>query len=154
MTTIDTTDWLLVVKDEEVQYAFLRVALKSILPEVHTVHATNVITALSYLQACLIEQRPLPRLILSDLYLSLQPEGFHLVGTIDSTSAGMTHLYQLLTSSLSNSVDQPAIPQAEPAYMDKPSVFTEWEEFLVHIQTYWQRGATSSLNRHFVSSPN
>ncbi|AUD06647.1 hypothetical protein [Spirosoma pollinicola] len=83
MTTINTTDWLLVVKDEEVQWAFLRTALRGILPEVYTVHAPNVVTALSYLQACLLEQRTLPRLILSDLYLSLQPEGFHLVGTIE-----------------------------------------------------------------------
>jgi CheY-like chemotaxis protein len=138
-------DWMLVVDDQNDQWTILRGSLQRILPQVPTSRVPNVITALSQLQACLLEKRPLPRLILTDLYLPQREDGFHLVAALKSPASGLAHLPVVVMSSSKEMVDQQITTRYGVAYLVKPQYVEESEAFLARLKRHWDQSDTNRL---------
>lgn len=94
------------------------------------VRVSTVITALSHLQACLIEQQPLPRLVLANLYLPRREDGFHLLSALKSPTSGLSHLPVVVMSSSTDLADERAVRERGVYFLDKPAQFTEWQALL------------------------
>jgi CheY-like chemotaxis protein len=138
--TIGSEDWMLVVDDQDEFWQLLQLNLKQRLAARQLVRASSVITALSLLQTCLMNQQPLPRLILVDLYLPRREDGFHLLGALKSNASGLSHLPVVIISSSTDPSDQQAMRQQGAPYLVKPT--QHWHEFLNQLQRYWGRAVS------------
>lgn len=137
MSYIDTPEWILVVEDQEDPWTLLQGHLSRLFPGTHLVRASNVITALSHLQAGVMERQSLPRLVLSDLYLPRREDGFHLLTALKSRSSGLTHLPVVMISSSTDPVDEQAVKEGGAAFLTRPANGNEWPVFLHRLKQRW-----------------
>ncbi|WP_461136616.1 response regulator [Spirosoma lituiforme] len=133
------TNWMLVVEDQIDLWVLLKKHLKGVLPLVHLVHVANASTALSYLHSCSLEGRPLPQLILSDLYTPQLNDGLGLLTSLKEFSSGYHHLPIVIMSSSTNDQDRQEVNYRGGTYLLKPTGVEEWSEFLQSIHHYWHK---------------
>ncbi|AUD03442.1 response regulator [Spirosoma pollinicola] len=132
------TDWMLIAEDQIDLWILLRAHLQRVLPDVQLVHLIDAPTALSYLQCCLIERQPLPRLILSNLYMPHLEDGLGLLTSLKEPSSSFRHLPVVMVSSSTYIQDRQEVNRRGSSYLSKPASYEEWSEFLRTLSQYWQ----------------
>ncbi len=137
-------DWLLVVEDQDDLWTILQAHLRRLLPGVPLVRISQVIPALSHLQTCLAGQQPLPRLVLSNLYLPRREDGFHLLHVLKSPASGLSHLPVIMMSSSTDPTDEQAALEQGATFLAKPTQFPHWQLFTNRLQQLWNLGPNTS----------
>lgn len=132
----------MVVEDQVDAWRLLKGALRRTLPHVLTVDAGNGPTALSYLQGCLVERRPLPRMILMDLYMPTLEDGLQLLHTLKEPTSAYHHLPVVVMSSSTDPRDRQQITQRGSSFLTKPISYADWDSFLASIDRYWAESLT------------
>ncbi|GAB2524819.1 response regulator [Spirosoma aerophilum] len=135
-------DWMMVVEDQGDIWRILNGALKRALPDVPTRHAANGPTALSHLQACLVDQRLLPRMILMDLYMPNVEDGLALLNTLKAPDSRLSHLPVVVMSSSTNPLDRQQVTGRNVSFLVKPLFYTDWDTFLDTVHQYWDDSTT------------
>ncbi|GAB3027146.1 response regulator [Spirosoma pulveris] len=135
-------NWMMVVEDQVDTWRLLKGALRRTLPNVLTVDASNGPTALSYLHGCLVERRPLPRMILMDLYMPTLEDGLQLLYTLKEPTSDYRHLPVVVMSSSTDPRDRQQITQRGSNYLTKPVSYADWDSFLSSVDQYWQESLT------------
>jgi CheY-like chemotaxis protein len=136
-------DWLMVVEDQVDVWRILKGALKQALPDVPTRHAVNGPTALSHLQACLIEHKSLPRMILMDLYMPKVEDGLALLNTLKDPVFKLSHVPVIVMSSSTNPLDQQQVTRQQVSFLTKPLFHSEWNTFLASVHQHWYESAAT-----------
>lgn len=139
MTSIQSTDWMLVVEDQIDLWVLLKAHLKTVLPQVQLIHASNKPAALSCLEACLLEGQLLPRMVLSDLYMPYPEDGLSLLTSLKESSSIYGHLPIVIVSSSTNDQDRQEVNRRGGTYLAKPVDHNEWIDYLKCIRHYWHK---------------
>ncbi|MCX6219109.1 response regulator [Spirosoma sp.] len=135
-------NWMMVVEDQVDAWLLLKGALRRTLPHVLTVDASNGPTALSYLHGCLVERRPLPRMILMDLYMPALEDGLKLLHTLKEPASAYSHLPVVVMSSSTDPHDRQHVTQRGSSYLTKPLSYSDWDSFLASIDHHWNESLT------------
>lgn len=133
---------ILVVEDNDDQWFITRWALLRTLPEVTIVRTGSTLDTLGYLTACAYEQRPLPALILLDLYLPDREEGWAVLESIKQHPSFRRIPVIMLSSSASNADIEQSYFQRSSSYMVKPTSYPEWLVLFNYFRRYWLESVT------------
>ena len=133
---------ILVVEDNADHWLIIRSALSQCFPEVEPIWMNNTIQVISYLESCSTADKPLPRLIICDLYLPRNEDGFMLLESIKSHP-----IYrQLPIVVLSHSEDSQDIARSYmysiASYIVKPISYHQWLNCFYTFRRYWLEAVT------------
>lgn len=128
---------ILVVEDNADQWLIIRSALAQCFPEVEPIWMNNNTQVVHYLESCLSDDKQLPRLVISDLYLPRREDGFSLLEFIK----GHDVFRQLPVVILSNSEDHKDIEKSYAlsiaSYIVKPVTYHQWLNCFYTFRRYW-----------------
>ena len=135
---------LLIIEDHFDHWHLIQRGLQALLPEVKLIWVTTDAEALEFLQSCVAQQSPLPRLVLLDLYLPLREDGFKVLKQVKTLAPVLKRLPIVILSS-SNHLDDisEAYELGASSYFTKPAQFSEWAGYFQTIFEYW--GLTVTL---------
>ncbi|AUD02613.1 response regulator [Spirosoma pollinicola] len=133
---------ILVVEDNADNWLIIRSALSQCFPEVEPIWMNNTMQVISYLESCTSSEKPLPRLIISDLYLPRNEDGFMLLESIKSHP-----IYrQLPIVILSHSEDSQDVARSYTysiaSYIVKPISYHQWLNCFYTFRRYWLEAVT------------
>lgn len=139
---------LLIVEDSPDQQTLIGQLLTKTLPELIPSWAADASSALAYLADCETERRPLPRLILLDLYLPSREDGLEILRQLKAQSV----LSRVPVVVLSRSDDREDIRTAydlgAASYIAKPSTMDAWLAYFESVRHYWF-GAVTFPSIHY-----
>lgn len=133
---------ILVVDDNDDQWFIARWAILNTRPDIKVVRTCNALETLSYLAACVCDHRPLPALILLDLYLPDREEGWSLLESIKAHD-GFRRLPVVILSNSTNPDDiVHSYERRSSSYLVKPTSYAEWLACFNHFTRYWLESVT------------
>ena len=137
---------ILIVEDNADQWLLIRSALTQCFPEAEPVWMNYGAQTLTYLDACSLSEIKLPRLILLDLYLPSQEEGWALLNSLKAHP----RYCQIPIVVLSHSKDPNDILKAYAlgvaSYAVKPTAYHQWLNHFYVFRRYWWESVTLPLN--------
>lgn len=133
---------ILVIEDKADEWFLTRWVLLKQFSNVELIWFPKATQVVPYLNACLIHEYDLPRLILIDLYLPDIQIGLSLLHTIKSHP-----IFQQIPAITLSRSDNPedilqAFNNASDGYVVKPDNYQQWGDALAILQTYWSQPAT------------
>ena len=133
---------VLIVEDNPDQWLIMQSALRNYLPNVQTAWAAGVNGALGYLDECTAEERPLPRLILLDLYLPDREQGWQLLKILKEHPR--YHETPVIVVSYSANRDdiRQTYKRGGTSYIVKPTEYPQWLNCFQMFKTYWWDAVT------------
>ncbi|MEZ0539556.1 response regulator [Fibrella arboris] len=129
--------WLLVVEDQPDLWRILELYLKRLLPHVPTIHALNAPAALTQLEQTVAAGKPLPRLVLTNLYMPKLEDGLNFLTSLQEPGSAYQTVPIIVISSSVNAGDKQQVHQRGATYFTKPISSEQWFTFFKSIQTYW-----------------
>jgi len=134
---------LLIVEDNDDQWQIIQLAMRQDLGQVTIERASSVQQALSLLNEWENNEWEMPKLILSDLYMPDNVDGWQLVRQIKAMATPIRRIpIVMLTSSDSATDIEQAYSLGIAAYMVKPVNFEGWLTCFREVRTYWLETTT------------
>ncbi|HEX9957998.1 MAG TPA: response regulator [Fibrella sp.] len=131
---------LLIVEDNDDMWTITRFALRKEFPELQLDRVASCKQALTYLTTCIEENRPLPKLILQDLYMPDREEGLSLLRAVRQQLAAGSwpQLPIVITSSSSDPNDiQACYQHGASSYIVKPSNPSSQSSIFQAVRRFW-----------------
>lgn len=131
---------LLVVEDNEDTWTIIRHLLATYAGELKPIWFAEAGQALAYLDACLANDTPLPKLMLQDLYVPHRQDGLGLLEAIRGRLADCT-CQQIPIIVMSSSLDTDDIREVYrcggSCFFVKPTDYQAWAVYFQHIRQFW-----------------
>ncbi|QJD79664.1 response regulator [Spirosoma rhododendri] len=129
---------LLVIEDNNDQWALISSALSQSIPEVDCVRVSSANEAITLLDSWSTQEWELPKLILQDLYLPQREDGWHLLTAIKALPMPVNHIPVVVFSSSNHRPDIEGTYQRGAAgYVVKPFEVDEWRTYFDELRAYW-----------------
>ena len=129
---------LLVVEDQDDIWTLVHFSLKKYFPDVTLHRCINRKQVIVYLTDCLAEEVSLPKLILQDLYLPWNAEGFGLLKDIRMLLGNQQQIPILVMSSSVDEADvRQAYQQGASFYIVKPQTINSWLSLMQSLRQFW-----------------
>lgn len=133
---------MLIVDDNPDHWVLMQSALGHALPNGRYVWASNAEGALSYLDECVAQRRPLPKLVLLDLYLPDRTHGCQLLRAI-KTNPAYNRMPVVVISYSDDAGDiRDIYEHGGNSYVVKPTNPVDWPECFRRLKTYWWDAVT------------
>ena len=134
---------VLVVEDNDDQWVFIQKAMQEVLPEVSTIRAASPGEALVLLKEWQDQEWEIPKLILLDLYLPADKDGWALLRQIKSMPSLFNQIPIMMLSASVSKVDiTTAYELGASSYLVKPIGFSAWLTYFQELRTYWWETVT------------
>lgn len=136
---------ILVVEDNADQWLIIRSALSQCFPEVEPVWVNNAAQTLTYLAGCSPDESKLPQLILLDLFLPRQEDGWALLESIKIHDVYRRAPVVMLSSSRERADIEKAYSFSVASYIVKPTTYHQWLNCFYTFRRYWWETVTLPL---------
>ncbi|GAB3694849.1 response regulator [Spirosoma flavus] len=134
---------LLVVEDNDDQWLIIQQALRQYFNEVKALRAATIKEAITLLNEWEQQEWEIPKLILLDLYLPKNADGWHLLKQIKAMPEPISWTPIVMLTSSTNAADiEEAYQLGISAYMVKPTDFNDWLACFRELRTYWWETVT------------
>ena len=134
---------LLAIEDNDDQWLLIQKALTEILPEITTVRVSTPAQALALLEEWQTQEWEIPKLILLDLYLPQNSDGWDLLQQIKKMPPPFNRIpIVMLSSSMSKTDIRTAYELGISSYLVKPVDFQEWLSYFRELRIYWWETVT------------
>ena len=134
---------VLIVEDNDDQWLLIKKAMKQILPEVINVRVSEPAQALVLLEAWQTQEWEIPKMIILDLYLPENKDGWNLLQQIKSMPSPFNRIpIVMLSSSVSQTDIRTAYEFGASSYLVKPVIFQAWLTYFQELRTYWWETVT------------
>ena len=134
---------VLVVEDNDDQWVFIQKAMREVLPEVSTIRVASPGEALVLLKEWQDQEWEIPKLILLDLYLPTNSDGWTLLRHIKAMPTPLNQIPIMMLSASVSKVDiTTAYELGASSYLVKPVGFPEWLMYFQELRTYWWETVT------------
>ncbi len=131
---------ILIVEDNDDMWFITRIALHKEFPELQLDRVASHKQAMTYLTSCTEENRPLPKLILQDLYMPNREEGLHLLKAIrEQLAAGAWPQLPIVVTSSSADPDdiQACYQHGASSYIVKPTTLSSQSSIFQAVRKFW-----------------
>lgn len=134
---------VLIVEDNDDQWLLIQKAMKEVLPEVATVRVSVPAQALVLLEEWETQEWEIPKMILLDLYLPENKDGWDLLQQIKSLPSPFNRIpIVMLSASVSQTDIKTAYEFGVSSYLVKPVDFQDWLTYFQELRTYWWETVT------------
>ncbi|GAB4054337.1 response regulator [Spirosoma litoris] len=134
---------VLAIEDNDDQWLVIQKAITEILPELTTVRVSAPAQALTLLEEWQTQEWEIPKLILLDLYLPQDSDGWDLLQQIKNMPPPFNRIpIVMLSSSMSKTNIRTAYELGISSYLVKPIDFQEWLSYFRELRTYWWETVT------------
>ena len=134
---------VLIVEDNDDQWLLIQKAMKEVLPEVATVRVSVPVQALVLLEEWETQEWEIPKMILLDLYLPENKDGWDLLQQIKSLPSPFNRIpIVMLSASVSQTDIKTAYEFGVSSYLVKPVDFQDWLTYFQELRTYWWETVT------------
>lgn len=134
---------VLIVDDNPDQWLLIQKAMETSLPEINLYWAQTPQQALDLLNDWCIQEWDMPKLILLDLYLPQQQDGWQLLDQIKAMPSPCRQIPVVMLSSSSNPADvAESYRRGSSSYMVKPTKHDEWLTYFQELRAYWWETVT------------
>ncbi|QHV93823.1 response regulator [Spirosoma endbachense] len=134
---------LLIVEDNDDHWLLIQSAIRQCLIEVTVVRVSTPQQALDRLDQWQYQEWEQPKLILLDLYLPRNSDGWQLLEQIKQMPAPLSHVPIVIFSSSEDNDDiLKAYQLGASSYLIKPMNAEEWLFFFRKLRSYWWETAT------------
>ncbi len=117
--------------------------MKEVLPEVATVRVSVPAQALVLLEEWETQEWEIPKMILLDLYLPENKDGWDLLQQIKSLPSPFNRIpIVMLSASVSQTDIKTAYEFGVSSYLVKPVDFQDWLTYFQELRTYWWETVT------------
>ncbi|GAB4023266.1 response regulator [Spirosoma koreense] len=142
---------VLIVDDNADQWALIRPAMQQCMPEVEAVYAPTAEQALALLEQWQTLEWEVPKLILLDLYLPYNANGWHVLKAIKAFKAPIDQIPVIVFSSSASAVDiATSYSLGASAYVVKPTQYEDWMLYFTQIRAYWWETASLPIIQYNV----
>ncbi|MVM28696.1 response regulator [Spirosoma sp. HMF4905] len=129
---------VLVVDDNDDHWLLIKQAMQQCLPEVIPVRAATPEQAIILLNEWRYQEWEIPKLILLDLYLPDNKDGWALLEQIKQMPAPLNQIRIVMLSSSEAASDiLKAYKLGVSSYLIKPNKFSDWLTYFRELRTYW-----------------
>ncbi len=132
----------MIIEDKPDEWAIIEQAIKRTWGDISPIWATDETEALRYLDACALEQRPLPRLVLLDLYLPQRQQGWQFLEEIRARAWQRYMSVVVLSRSTEPTDVSTSYDLGANSYIAKPADFEGWFEYFSALRSYWLETVT------------
>ena len=136
---------ILIVEDNADHWLIIRSALAQCFPEVDPVWVNNAAQTLTYLDGCLPDENKLPQLIVLDLFLPRQEDGWAVLESIKTHALYRRLPVVMLSSSRERADIEKAYSFGVASYIIKPSTYHQWLNCFYTFRRYWWETVTLPL---------
>jgi CheY-like chemotaxis protein len=134
---------VLVIEDNDDQWLLIQKALKEILPEITTMRVSSPTQALVLLEEWQTQEWEIPKLILLDLYLPENRDGWDLLQQIKRMASPINQIpIVMLSASVGETDIRKAYELGVSSYLVKPVEFQDWLTCFREFRTYWWETVT------------
>lgn len=129
---------MIVVEDNPDQWALIKAATQQTMPDIEVVWCSSPGDALDYLNNGLATKKPLPKLMLLDLYVPEADPSWQLLQLLRQPDSPFIWMPVVL---ISNSVEEQNVNNfydfGGTSYIIKPTTYEQWVEYLQTVRRYW-----------------
>lgn len=134
---------VLIIDDNDDQWLVMKPAFQKSMPEVTPVRAATPGQAITLLEEWKTREWEIPKLILLDLYLPDNKDGWELLKKIKAMAAPFNQIPIVMLSSSVNTTDiMMAYELGASSYLTKPVDYTSWLTYFQELRTYWWETVT------------
>ncbi|MVM36195.1 response regulator [Spirosoma sp. HMF4905] len=134
---------LLIVEDNNDQWLIIQQAMRQCMSELTAERVSTLEQAMTLLNDWRYQEWEIPKLILLDLYLPTNADGWWLLKQIRAMSSSIGKLpIVMLTSSVDPIDIKDAYRLGVSAYVVKPIEFADWLTCFRELRTYWLETVT------------
>ncbi|MVM35519.1 response regulator [Spirosoma sp. HMF4905] len=134
---------VLIVEDNDDQWQIIQQAMRQCIREVTAQRVSNIEQALTLLNDWRYQEWEIPKLILLDLYLPTNSDGWQLLKFIKTMPVNFSQIpIVMLTSSADRTDIMDAYRLGISAYLVKPIEFADWLTCFRQLRIYWWETAT------------
>ncbi|ADB41194.1 response regulator [Spirosoma linguale] len=134
---------VLIIDDNNDQWLLMKRAFQESLPEVTPVRAATPCQAVTLLEEWQTQEWEIPKLILLDLYMPDNKDGWELLKKIKGMPAPFNRIPILMFSSSVNTTDiTTAYELGVSSYLTKPVDYKSWLTYFQELRTYWWETVT------------
>lgn len=134
---------VLVVDDNDDQWLLISQAMQQCLSEVTAVRVASPAEAMTLLEEWQMQEWEIPKLILLDLYLPDNQDGWGLLKQIKTMPAPINRVPVVMLSASVNSDDiTMAYQLGVSSYLVKPVSYADWLNYFQELRTFWWETAT------------
>ena len=128
---------VLIVEDNADQWLIIRAALAQCFPEIEPIWVNTLTQAVAYLKDNSQDADKLPRLILSDLYLPSQEDGWALLDFVKTYQFVRRPPIVVLSSSRDAKDIEKTYMFSAASYIIKPETYHQWLNCFYTFRRYW-----------------
>ncbi|MFD2572950.1 response regulator [Spirosoma soli] len=140
---------ILVVEDNQDHWTLIKAALQESLPEVSVVWVASAEEASTYLENCVANEQPLPKLMLLDLYLPEAEPAWQLLRTVKTPNSRFIRMPVVAFSYSTNREDISELYTfGGTSYITKPSDYNQWLLYFETMRSYWWETVTLPSERY------
>lgn len=137
---------VLIIEDNPDQWFIIRWALLRCFPEIEPHWVASDLEALRYLEHCIQELKPLPSVILLDLYLPNRQTGWNLLQILKQHDL-YQHIPVLMLSHSNDPKDMAtSYRYRSHSYIVKPTTYDQWLSCMTEFRQYWWQEAALIRN--------
>lgn len=134
---------VLIIDDSDDQWLLMKRAFQEALPEVTPVRVSAPDQATALLDEWRTQEWEIPKLILLDLYLPDNTDGWQLLKKIKSMPPPICQILVVMFSSSVNTTDiTTAYELGVASYLVKPVNYESWVSYFMELRTYWWETVT------------
>ncbi|SFC87527.1 response regulator [Spirosoma endophyticum] len=134
---------ILVIDDNNDQWLLIQKAMQEVLPEVTVVWVSETTQALLLLEEWQTQEWEIPKMILLDLYMPENSDGWNLLQQIKRMPSPCDRIPIVMLSASINKTDiRTAYELGVSSYLIKPIDFQDWIAYFQELRTYWWETVT------------